>query len=137
MSDRERHLTILGGFVADAEAVGRADASMSRCGVMSPSPLQKLLYLGGSKAPPGGHRDWIAQVLAGSDRRRLGFLLAIPNAAVMTSAGLLMLAVLRDALGVILLAGAGFVLISGALIPAVTDRRAKSVSAKNGLSPHP
>lgn len=137
MSDRERHLTILRGVRSRHRSRWSCRREHVTLWVMSPSPIQKLLYLGGSKAPPGGHRDWIAQVLAGSDRRRLGFLLAIPNAAVMTSAGLLMLALLRDALGVIFLAGAGFVLISGALIPAVTDRRAKSVSAKNGLFPRP
>lgn len=100
---------------------------------MGPSPVSKVLYLGGFKRAEPDHRGWLQGVLSAGDDRRRGLLLAMPNAIVMVIAAVLTLALLGDALGLIFLAGALGVLAAGAYVPAISRRRAEQVARKNDL----
>lgn len=97
----------------------------------SPSLLQKILYLGGKRAPED-HRAWIEGVL-GAGERRTGLMLAVPNAVLMAVVAALSLFVGDLGYAVFLVAAATVVLVAGAAIPAITRSRARKLAAKNGL----
>ncbi len=105
---------------------------------MSPSAWQKFLYLSGMKAAPDEHRDWIGDAVATPDPRRLGLLLALPNALMLSVAGTIMLLAFGDLLGLVFLAASVVAFAIGAGVPSLTYRRAQKIAAKNGLpSPEP
>ncbi len=92
---------------------------------------QKLLYLGGKRAP-GEHRDWIAGVLGG-DERRAGLMLAAPNAVILSIVAILSLFTGDGVFAGFLIGAALVVLLVGFGVPAVSRRRAERIAAKNGL----
>jgi len=101
--------------------------------VDEPSLLQKLVYLGGRRAPDD-HRHWVAAVLDAEERRR-GLLLVLPNVLVMSLFALLSLLVSDPGFALILAIGAGAIVVAAATIPGVSSRRARLIVRKNGLPP--
>lgn len=100
--------------------------------VAHPSTAQKILYLSGKRASPE-HRDWLTGMLRNTDPGKLGVLLALPNAVVVAVAGLLSLAIGEGGIAVFLLVASPVVLLGGALIPAITRRRAGRLKRRNRL----
>lgn len=100
-----------------------------------PSPLRQLLYLGGMTRADGDDRLWLQGVLTSSSKRKLGFLLALPNAAIMVGAGFVLLVLTGEVLGLMsFVAGAALVLVAGVGIPWITRRRAANLARKNSLA---
>jgi hypothetical protein len=100
----------------------------------TPSPVQKLLYLSG-RAAPNEHRGWIHGVLRMQSPRRLGMLLALPNALILIVVAVVSI-LLGDKRGLaIFVAGAALVMITGALVPALSRARSAKLASKNGLAP--
>lgn len=96
-----------------------------------PSLLQKLVYLGGRRAP-NNHRHWIVAVL-GTEHRRRGLLLALPKVLLLSVLAPLWVLVLDTGFALILVIGAGAMVLSAATIPALSSHRARQIARKNGL----
>lgn len=102
--------------------------------VMSdPTHVQKLLYLGGKRVSNEEHREWLMGILDGQDQRKLGALLALPNALVMMIFALLSFAIGDLSYGIFLIAGATVVLITGASIPFLIRGRTKNLTRRNNF----
>ena len=97
----------------------------------APSTVQKILYLGGKTASPE-HREWLAGVLHNTDTGKLGLLLAVPNALIVATAGLLSAAIGDTQFGLFWLIASPLVLFAGA-IPAISRRRVDRITRKNQL----
>jgi Flp pilus assembly protein TadB len=97
-----------------------------------PSWVHKLLYLGGKRAPHE-HRPWITDVLDTVETRKLGVLLALPNALIVCCVALVALLLGDGLLAALLVGTALLVLVSGAGLPGVTRRRADRIALRNGV----
>ena len=102
--------------------------------MISPSIWQKLAYLSASKAVADEHRPWLAGILAMPDQRKLGALLALPNALVMATAGVLFLGLNGDASGIVFVLGGVFIVLMHVAWPSLTRRRAERVARRSGIT---
>lgn len=97
-----------------------------------PSLVQKLLLLGGRRAS-SEQRDWLAGVVS-MDSRPRGFLLALPNAAIVVVLSVLSAVSRKDMTYAVLWAVAAVIILAaGSLVPALSLSRARRVAKKNGL----